>query len=258
MVDDSVYEALDVIFDGLVDPREVVSKAMPEQSALHVGRTLSLAIGRNRSLRKVERGVKRTLNAPITPKRKMVHEQELNARKATNKIAAAKGKKMFKQVAFGTGVAGSVAVGYKAGSKKKEQVVKSMTWNADIVEIDEDKRQVFGYATVTHVNGEEVIDRQGDYIPLEEIEKAAYNYVLTSRKGGDMHDRDGDQPRHTADLIESVIISPEKAKAMGIETDRYGWWLGMRVNEEEQWADVKSRARTGFSIHGMGRRADVE
>lgn len=177
-------------------------------------------------------------------------ESVSNGRKHIRKIKAAG--------AAGAGFAGGVAyTNRKQNNLPVEQVYKSMTWNADIQDIDEDKRQVFGFATVTHVDGEEVIDRQGDYIPLEEIEKAAYNYVLTSRVGGDMHSRDGEGPKHTADLIESVVFSPEKAEAMGIEDcPKYGWWIGMRVNDEDQWNMVKNGERTGISIHGRGKRVD--
>jgi len=144
-------------------------------------------------------------------------------------------------------------------------VVKSedpeITWETEISKVDTEKRQVFGWATVTHVDGQEVVDLQDDYIPMEEIEKAAYNYVLTSRKGGDMHAREGDGPRHTADLIESVIFSPEKISKMGLDPDAFpkmGWWLGMKVNDEEQWELVKKGERTGFSIHGKGHRVTKE
>jgi Putative phage serine protease XkdF len=136
-----------------------------------------------------------------------------------------------------------------------------ITWETEISKVDTEKRQVFGWATVTHVDGKEVVDLQDDYIPMEEIEKAAYNYVLTSRKGGDMHAREGDGPRHTADLIESVIFSPEKISKMGLDPDAFpkmGWWLGMKVNDEEQWELVKKGERTGFSIHGKGHRVTKE
>jgi len=136
-----------------------------------------------------------------------------------------------------------------------------VTWETTISKVDTDKRQVFGWATVTHVDGKEVVDLQDDYIPMEEIEKAAYNYVLTSRKGGDMHARDGEGPKHTADLIESVIFSPEKIEKMGLDMAAFpkmGWWLGMKVNDEEQWDLVKKGARTGFSIHGKGHRVTKE
>lgn len=148
--------------------------------------------------------------------------------------------------------------------KPKSPVAKSINevvWETEIAKVDTDKHQVFGWATVTHVDGEEVIDLQDDYIPTEEIEKAAYNYVLSSRKGGDMHTRDGDKPLHTADLIESVIFSPEKIQKMGLDPGAFpkmGWWLGMKVNDEQQWELVKKGDRTGFSIHGKGTRVSKE
>jgi len=133
-----------------------------------------------------------------------------------------------------------------------------LTWTGEISKMDTDKRQVFGFCTVTHVNGEEVIDLQGDYVPLEEIEKAAYTYVVDSRKGGDMHARDGEQPLHTSDMIESVIITPEKLETWGLAKDAmpYGWWVGFKVNDDKQWEMVKSGERTGLSIHGSGRRIE--
>jgi Putative phage serine protease XkdF len=139
--------------------------------------------------------------------------------------------------------------------------IGDVVWETEISKVDVDKRQVFGWATVTHVDGQEVVDLQDDYIPMEEIEKAAYNYVVSSRKGGDMHAREGDGPKHTADLIESVIFSPEKIEKMGLDPATFpkmGWWLGMKVNDEEQWELVKKGERTGFSIHGKGTRVSKE
>lgn len=143
-----------------------------------------------------------------------------------------------------------------------EPVTKSdgpeITWSGEIAKMDSSKRQVFGFAMVTHIDGEPVIDRQGDYTPLEEIEKAAYTYVIESRKGGDMHERDGDNPRHTADLMESFVITPEKLAQMGLEENAlpHGWWVGFKVNDDKQWEDVVAKRRTGFSIHGSGRRVE--
>lgn len=135
-----------------------------------------------------------------------------------------------------------------------------VTWTAEIAKMDSSKRQVFGFAMVTHIDGEPVVDLQGDYTPLEEIEKAAYTYVLDSRKGGDMHRRDGEQPLHTADLVESFVITPEKLTQMGLEENAlpHGWWVGFKVNDDKQWADVVAKRRTGFSIHGSGKRVEKE
>jgi hypothetical protein len=145
---------------------------------------------------------------------------------------------------------------------KKQKVRKDagpeLTWTGEIAKMDTDKRQVFGWCTVTHLNGEEVIDLQGDYIPLEEIEKAAYSYVIDSRKGGDMHSRDGELPLHTSDMVESFVVTPEKLQKMGLRSDAlpHGWWVGFKVNDDKQWDMVKNGERTGFSIHGSGKRVE--
>jgi len=162
------------------------------------------------------------------------------------------------------GGAGALTAGAIALSKPKQPVVKDygpdMEWSAEISKVDEDKRQVFGWASLTSVDGQPVVDRQGDYIPLDEIEKAAYHYVLSSRKGGDMHARDGEGPKHTADLIESFLVTPEKLKHMGLAEDAlpHGWWIGMKVQDDDQWEMVKKQERTGFSIHGKGSRIEKD
>ena len=180
-----------------------------------------------------------------------------------------------KTVLVGTGIIGAGLGGY--GLKRAQQkeinpkipkmrmeealdkplVVKSdMQWDGQISKVDEDKRQVFGWCSLTKVDGEDVVDRQGDYIPLEEVEKSAYNYVISSRKGGDMHKRDGDQALHTADMIESFVVTPEKLEKLGLPEDAMpqGWWVGFKVNDDEQWEGIKKGDRGFFSIHGKGKR----
>ena len=146
--------------------------------------------------------------------------------------------------------------------------VADVSWTAEISKVDEEKRQVFGWCSLSTVNGEPVVDRQNDYVPLEEIEKSAYKYVLESRKGGDMHARQmkkgvmgqEDEPVHTADLIESFVVTPEKLAKMGLDENAlpHGWWVGFKVNDDSQWELVKQGKRTGFSIHGSGKRSPVE
>jgi hypothetical protein len=133
-----------------------------------------------------------------------------------------------------------------------------LIWEGSIEKMDTDKRQVFGYCTVTHVNGEPVVDRQGDYVPLDEIEKAAYTYVVNSRKGGDMHARDGELPLQTSDMVESFVVTPEKLRTMGLDENAipHGWWVGFKVNDDKQWDLVKKGERTAFSIHGSGKRVE--
>lgn len=140
-------------------------------------------------------------------------------------------------------------------------------WRATISKVDTDKRLVFGWCSISKLDGKEVYDLQGDYVPIETTEDAAYRYMLHSRKGGDMHRRVTkhafgvrDEPLHTADLVESIVVTQEKLDAWGLTQEQLplGWWVGFKINDDAQWADVKAGKRPAFSIHGSGVRVPVE
>lgn len=150
--------------------------------------------------------------------------------------------------------------GYQSKSENGDD---DITWSGEFSKVDEDQRLAFGWASVVELNGEPVVDRQGDMIDWQELEKAAYDYVEKSRKGGNMHKRtwgpDGDEPYHVADVVESFVVTPEKIEKMGLPpTTPVGWWLGMRIHDDESWEQVKKGERAGFSIHGRGRRRAME
>jgi hypothetical protein len=131
-----------------------------------------------------------------------------------------------------------------------------VVWDAEISKADVDKQQIFGWASVVEVNGEPIVDLQGDRISIDEMEKAGYEYVMKSRKGGDMHLRNDWSPIQKSEMIESFIVTPEKRDAMGLpDSVPSGWWVGFKVQDPQVWAKVKSGERTGFSIHGHGRRS---
>lgn len=178
------------------------------------------------------------------------------------------GKPGFKTLAVastaGAAGAGLHALGQHLDHKKTQAKLSKAAceWTGVISKVDTHKRQVFGWASLSIVDGQPVIDLQDDYVSIEEIEKAAYTYVLDSRKGGDMHERIGKfatAPKHTADLIESVVITPEKLEAWNLAPDALplGWWTGYHVNDDQQWQDVLDGKRLGFSIHGMGTRREM-
>ena len=56
---------------------------------------------------------------------------------------------------------------------------------------------MFGWASIVSVNGKPVVDRQGDLIDADEMEKSAYEYVIKSRRGGDQHRRTDGTVRHS-------------------------------------------------------------
>lgn len=124
---------------------------------------------------------------------------------------------------------------------------------------NDDKHEVFGWASVVELNGQPVEDRQGDIITPDELERAAYSYVQKSRVGGHQHRRDGDSPFHASDMIESLVLTKEKVEKMGLPpTTPLGWWVGYKVHDEDTWSAIKKGDLTGFSIHGRGRRVPIE
>lgn len=127
----------------------------------------------------------------------------------------------------------------------------------DISKTDTDKRLVFGWCSVGIMpDGSVVDDKQGDVLDdVEEIEKAAYEFVLNSRDGGEMHIRKG-----VSTLVESFVSTPEKWKAMGIPegTLPVGWWVGFRVADDEVWKSVREGKYKMFSVHGRGTRKALD
>lgn len=124
-----------------------------------------------------------------------------------------------------------------------------------IMKSDDEKMLAFGWASVSmRVDGELIEDWQKDIVEPEELEKAAYEYVLLYREGGEMHERGG-----AAVLIESVVFTEEKMQAMGIPagTLPVGWWIGFKVLDEEVWEKVKDGTYPMFSIEGEAERMEV-
>ena len=70
-----------------------------------------------------------------------------------------------------------------------------------------------------------------------------------------MHERGG-----VAELVESVVFTEEKTKAMGIPegTVPVGWWIGFKVKDDNVWEKVKDGIYSMFSIEGEAERVEVE
>lgn len=122
--------------------------------------------------------------------------------------------------------------------------------------LDEDKHLAFGWAYVSEDAGEVVTDHSGEFIDkaaLPALEDAAYDYMLESRQADEMHVR----VSGIGEIIESVMLTPEKMKAMGITGDKVGWWVGMKIFDDGVWAKVKDGTYSAFSIRGTGDLEDI-
>ena len=114
-------------------------------------------------------------------------------------------------------------------------------------------RYVRGWASVVTAGGAVVKDHQGDIIAIDDIRKAAHKFISDARVAKAMH---AGQP--VGEVVESVIIDDEFAKALGVSDERRGWWIGMQIHDPEIQEGVRKGKLRAFSIGGRGRRTPVE
>lgn len=137
--------------------------------------------------------------------------------------------------------------GYAIGKQ-----MKSFQNTVRILKVDEDQHLVFGWFSEIEKNGKPIEDSQGDVISEADLEKAAYGFVLDARVAGEMHKRIG-----VGALIESMVFTREKQKAMGIDLGKISWWGGFRISDEDTWAKVKSGKLPAFSICGVAESTPI-
>lgn len=144
----------------------------------------------------------------------------------------------------------------KPACSQKEKPDTILKGRFRVAKSDDEKMLAFGWASVSmRVDGGLIEDWQGDMIEPGELENAAYEYVRLYGEGGEMHERGG-----VAVLVESVVFTEEKMKAMGIPvgTLPIGWWIGFKVLDEDVWEKVKDGTYPMFSIEGEAERVKVE
>lgn len=128
---------------------------------------------------------------------------------------------------------------------------------AKIAKLDEDRQLVFGWANVcVRTDGEQVVDSQNDIIDPDDLEDAAYNFVLSAGVDGTGEEHEGPSKGR---LVESVFVTPSKLAAMGLAKNALptGWWVGFHVEDKQAWKAVKSGKYKMFSIQGVSRRQEV-
>jgi Putative phage serine protease XkdF len=122
-----------------------------------------------------------------------------------------------------------------------------------VAKTDADQHLVFGWASVVEKNGKLIVDKQGDVIYPEDLEKAAYDFVHDAREQGHMHSKIG-----VGKAIESIVFTKEKQDALGIDLGKVGWWIGFKVSDPAVWKRIKAGDLPEFSIGGSGRRKALD
>jgi hypothetical protein len=88
--------------------------------------------------------------------------------------------------------------------------------------------------------------------------KAAHDFMASSRHGGLLHAlRDDGAPHKGGEVVESLVLTADVQKALGVDLGKTGWFVGYHVADPDAWALVKSRKLRAFSIGGIARRVPV-
>ena len=127
-----------------------------------------------------------------------------------------------------------------------------------ITKVADEQQIVLGWANVSMTeDGIPIEDYQHDMIEPEELERAAYEYVLKFRDTGEGHNP---KLRKKGKLVESVVFTKEKLEVMGIPegTIPLGWGIGFKIEDKSTWDKVKKGEYTMFSIEGTGERESIE
>lgn len=111
------------------------------------------------------------------------------------------------------------------------------------------QRIVWGWASVSTIDGKPFYDHHGDYWPPEEMLKTANEFMKDVRTLKAMH-----TGKQIGRVIHSFPLTAEIAKAFDITTDKEGWIVGTYVEDDAEWEKAKRGEFPGFSIGGWGKR----
>ena len=132
---------------------------------------------------------------------------------------------------------------------KSDDMGDTVTKAIDILKVDRQRRIVWGWASVSTVKGELVVDRQGDRIAPPEMEKMADSFMRSTRAAKAMHEGDD-----VGEIVHSLPLTKELAEALGIQTDKEGWITGVYVADDGEWEKVLRGEYAGLSIGARAKR----
>lgn len=133
--------------------------------------------------------------------------------------------------------------------------VQPFTQTVAISKLDDSRHIAFGWASVAlRKDGETVVDADQDIVAPDELEDAAYAYVLHF---GEFNERHGSAIKGF--LVESLAVTAQKLEKMGLAPDALpqGWWVGVYIPEDDVWKKVQSGEYSMFSIEGTAEREEV-
>ena len=146
-------------------------------------------------------------------------------------------------------------LGARAPGAKKKKVAKGersdyeIEFSFEVKKADAAQQMIYGWANVSKLDGVEVTDREGDFASIDELRKAAHDFILKSREGDERHG-----PEVTGYIVESIIVDDDIKKALGMDVPQEGWFIGYKVTNDAVWKRVEKGEYKAFSIGGTAVR----
>lgn len=123
----------------------------------------------------------------------------------------------------------------------------------NIFKTDDDQRLVWAWASIIEEGGEVVIDKQGDMILEDDLLAAAHDFMIESRTVKKMH-----RGPRVGRVVESMVMTKSLQQALGIELDRVGWLVCLKVEDDETWKAVKKGQLAALSVGGTAEREVIK
>ena len=114
-----------------------------------------------------------------------------------------------------------------------------------IQKFEADKQLAFGV-----VYAPDELDTHGDFMTAVEIEKMAYDFMMTGKVNA--IDTQHDLEENGSKVVESFI-----ARKGDLDFPEGSWVMGVKVFDEELWGAIKKGELTGFSMYGHAKRSPV-
>ncbi|MGV9142081.1 MAG: XkdF-like putative serine protease domain-containing protein [Promethearchaeota archaeon] len=136
---------------------------------------------------------------------------------------------------------------------KGEEVTKAdeedidESYDLDEVSKSDEKQFVLGKVLIP-----DKVDSQKDILRKEEIEKAAWRFMRNSHAVGYRHT----DYAPNSYIVESYI-APVDMEINENKIKKGTWMLGVKVENDELWKEIKNNKLSAFSIGGYGRRIPI-
>ena len=127
--------------------------------------------------------------------------------------------------------------------------------SAEVFKANKFEKLVSGWANIAkNADGSLPLDWDGDVITAEVLEKAAIDFMLEYRESGEMH-----KGKAIGTVVESIVFTKQKMEAMGIPegTIPEGWFITVKIHDDEVFKKVVDGEYKMFSIQGKARRLKV-